>query len=103
MSETGRDRALLLRAARGVIMGDNYEEIPIEPGEATDLDLHVRNCLRRHTAMTRMIGAMARSHLKSEIITWVYRAIIIPVIGWIAWEMWKLPDRLLAIRAMLVE
>lgn len=75
-------------------MGGDLEDLPIEPGEAADLGLHVRNCIRRHIALVRHINRFQARLARSEMITWIYRAIIIPVLCWIGYEMWRLPERL---------
>lgn len=49
------------------------DDIPIDPDEATDLRLHVRNCMRRHSALVRMIS-------RERIITWLYRAAVLPLL-----------------------
>ena len=65
----------------GVVTVVDYSDFPIEPEEATDLRLHVRNCLKRHTALVKMIT-------NDRIITWIYRVITLPVLGSIAAKLW---------------
>lgn len=64
-------------------MGEDYSDFPIHPGEASNLRLHVENCMKRHTALVRMI-----SH--DRVITWLYRAATLPLLASIAAKMWGL-------------
>lgn len=71
-------------------MSRKFEEIPIEPSEATDLALHVRNCLQRHTALVRLINDGLRRRDRSDFMSWVYRGVLLPAIGFVAYQLWAL-------------
>lgn len=58
-------------------MASKLEEIPIDPKEATDLDLHVRNCISRHVAI---IQAIRSERLRQ----YIYQVIILPLLVAIA-------------------
>lgn len=62
-------------------VAEDYSDFPIDPDEAVDLRLHVRNCVKRHTALVRMIS-------NDRIVTWLYRAATLPLLGAIAAKMW---------------
>lgn len=62
---------------------EDYSDLPIDPDEAVDLRLHVRNCVKRHTALVHMIS-------NDRIITWLYRAATLPLLAAIAAKMWGL-------------
>lgn len=61
-------------------MARDLEDFPIEPDEAKDLALHVKNCMRRHTALVRMIR-------HDRILTWLYRAALLPSVGYLIHKM----------------
>lgn len=48
------------------------EDLPVDPREATDLALHVTNCVKRHTALVRLVR-------HDKIMTWLYRAGLLPL------------------------
>lgn len=64
-------------------MGEEYSEIPIDPDEANDLRLHVKNCMKRHTALVKMIS-------RDRVITWLYRAATLPILASIAAKLYGL-------------
>lgn len=74
---------------------ENYEEIPIDPGEATDLGLHVRNCLKRHVALVRLISAGERRNERRDMRDWFCWVLALPAIGFIAWKLATLPPEVL--------
>lgn len=39
-------------------MVDEYDELPIDPDEATDLRVHVKACVRRFAALLRKLDNM---------------------------------------------
>lgn len=61
-------------------MAEELDDLPIDPEEATDLILHVRNCAKRHMALVRMIH-------NDRIITWLYRGAVIPALLYICGKM----------------
>jgi hypothetical protein len=63
---------------------DQYLQLPIDPREATDLQMHVANCVKRHVALVSLIHRQEKRQMKSNVITWVYRAITIPLLIFIA-------------------
>jgi hypothetical protein len=73
-------------------MGEKYEEIPIDPDEATDLPLHARNCMRRYVALVKLINDGNRRRAKQEIVTWIYRGLVLPALLAILVTLWKMPS-----------
>lgn len=63
---------------------DQYLKLPIDPKEATDLEIHVANCVKRHSALVSIIHKQEKRQMKNAVITWVYRAITIPLLVFIA-------------------
>jgi hypothetical protein len=72
----------------------DYEALPIDPEEANDLGLHVTNCVKRHTALVTLIWSQRISFHRQQIITWMYRAITLPAIGFIIWQLVGIMKRL---------
>lgn len=70
-------------------MKDELEDIPIEPEEANDLGLHVRNCLKRHTALVKLIR-------RDKVYDWIYRTILIVPVLYVAGKLATIPPEGLA-------
>jgi hypothetical protein len=67
----------------------DLEDIPVDPDEATDLKLHVKNCMKRHTALVKMIT-------REKLFTWLYRTALLPPVLYIAWKFLTLAPGALA-------
>jgi hypothetical protein len=70
----------------------DLEDIPVDPDEATDLKLHVKNCMKRHTALVKLIS-------REKIFTWIYRALVLPGLGYVVFKLATIQPDVLALIA----
>ncbi len=82
---------------------EDLDELPIDPEEARDLPLHVRNCIKRHVIQVRLIREGMLSRQRSDMIAWLYRIVVIPALGFACWQLWALRpaiDKLISLGPM---
>ena len=82
----------------------DLEDFPIDPAEATDLALHVRNCIKRHVIQVRIIREGMLRRQRSDMIAWLYRLVVIPALGFACWQLWALRpaiDKLISLGPMV--
>lgn len=65
---------------------EHHDELPVLPEEATSLKVHVRMCVRRHLALIRYHHELSRKMWRSEMITLIYRSIMLPAVGALLWK-----------------
>ena len=70
--------------------GPRYDAVPVLPSEARDLASHVDQCSRRYVALLQYLNLLSRRMRGLRIENWVYRAITLPVLLWIALELYRL-------------
>ena len=67
-----------------------HDEIPVLPEEATDLAIHVRQCSLRYNALLRYHYEISKRLRWADWTSWLYRAITLPAVLWIAWQLGKM-------------
>lgn len=70
--------------------GARYDANPVLPSEAKDLPTHVDHCARRYVALLQYLNVLSRRLRGQRIESWIYRAISLPVMLWIALELYRL-------------
>lgn len=70
--------------------GPRYDANPVLPSEARDLPTHVDQCARRYVALLQYLNVLSRRMRGQRIESWIYRAISLPVMLWIALELYRL-------------
>lgn len=70
--------------------GARYDAHPVLPSEAKDLPTHVDQCGRRFVALLQYLNTLSRRMRGQRIESWIYRAISLPVMLWIALELYRL-------------
>jgi hypothetical protein len=73
-----------------VFAGPRYDATPVLPSEAIDLPTHVDQCARRYVALLQYLNVLSRRMRGLRIENWIYRAITLPVLLWIALELYRL-------------
>lgn len=70
--------------------GARYDAVPVLPSEARDLPTHVDQCARRYVALLQYLNLLSRRMRGLRIESWIYRAISLPVMLWIALELYRM-------------
>lgn len=60
-----------------------YEDLPVLPEESNDLAVHVKQCTMRYNALLKRIQF-------SDLMSWIYRAVMLPAVGFLCLKMWEL-------------
>ena len=71
-------------------IGPRFDAVPVLPSEARDLPTHVDQCARRYVALLQYLNLLSRRMRGLRIENWVYRAITLPLLLWIALELYRL-------------
>lgn len=71
-----------------------HDDLPVLPGEATDLGVHVTQCALRYNALIRHHYDTSRRIRMSELRAWIYRAVVVPLLVGIFIELWAIAKAL---------
>jgi hypothetical protein len=72
------------------VAGPRFDAVPVLPSEAGDLPTHVDQCARRYVALLQYLNLLSRRMRGVRIESWIYRGITLPVMLWIAFELYRL-------------
>lgn len=70
--------------------GPRYDHNPVLPSEASSLPTHVENCARRYVSLLQYLNVLSRRMRTLRIENWLYRAITLPIMVWIALELYRM-------------
>ncbi|MDF3075614.1 MAG: hypothetical protein K0S54_3281 [Alphaproteobacteria bacterium] len=70
--------------------GPRFDAVPVLPSEAKDLRTHVDQCARRYVALLQYLNLLSRRMRGLRIENWIYRAVTLPVLLWIALELYRM-------------
>jgi hypothetical protein len=67
-----------------------FDTVPVLPSEANDLSVHVDQCARRYVALLQYLNVLSRRMRGLRIENWLYRAVTLPLLLWIALELYRM-------------
>lgn len=70
--------------------GPRYDQNPVLPSEAKSLPTHVENCAKRYVSLLQYLNVLSRRMRGLRIENWIYRAITLPILLWIAYELYRM-------------
>lgn len=69
--------------------GPRLDAHPVLPSEAQSLPTHVDQCGKRYIALLQYFNLLSRRARSARIESWIYRAISLPVMVYIAIKLWN--------------
>jgi len=70
--------------------GPRYDANPVLPSETKELPVHVEQCAKRYNALVHYLNTLSARLRGQRIESWIYRAITLPVMLWIALELYRM-------------
>lgn len=77
-------------------MSDGYDEIPVLPQEATDLNTHVEQCAKRYSALLRYNNDIMRQIRAGRLEAWLYRTFTVSALAAGTWYLSRVAEALSA-------
>ena len=75
-------------------MSDGYDHIPVLPGEATDLNVHVDQCAKRYSALLRYNNDIMRQIRAGRLEAWLYRTFTVSALSAGTWYLSRVAEAL---------